>query len=110
MLTPSIYARNLVPASDTMQKTGNVFNPEYYFLDDTTNLVYRKEQFHGDEGLQGEYIIRDRRYVKEELAEKLKNAGFKILDIYCTKLGDWEVQLEDTDIKAKEILAVCRKA
>lgn len=98
-----------LPPSDTMQKTGNVFKPEYYFLDNSRGLVYRKEQFYGDDDLQGEYIIRDRRYTKKELQEILEKNGFEVLDIYCTQLGNWNKKLNDIDIGAKEILAVCRK-
>ena len=55
-----------LPASNTMQATGNIFNPEYYFLDSYTNVVYRKEQFKNDQNLSAEHIIRDRRYSVEE--------------------------------------------
>jgi hypothetical protein len=31
--------------SDTMEKTGNVFDPDNYLIDQNTRIVYRKEQF-----------------------------------------------------------------
>jgi SAM-dependent methyltransferase len=34
-----------LPASRTMEKSGNVFNPEFYMVDEITGIVYRKEQF-----------------------------------------------------------------
>ena len=34
-----------LPSSDTMEATGNVFNRDYYMIDEMTDIVYRKEQF-----------------------------------------------------------------
>lgn len=32
-----------LPASDIMEKSGNIFNPDYYMIDTETQIIYRKE-------------------------------------------------------------------
>jgi hypothetical protein len=41
-------------ASDTMQNTGSIFNPEYFILDTKTETIFRKEMFRGDGLLDSE--------------------------------------------------------
>lgn len=96
-------------ASNIMQSTGDVFNPEYFVIDKCTNLVFRKEMFTDGGYLDSEYIIRDKRYTKEEISKNLKKCKFKILDSRFVQAGHWEVPLKNTDLKAKEILLVVQK-
>lgn len=96
-------------ASNTMQSTGNVFNPEYFVIDEKTGLVFRKEMFTDDGYLDSEYIIRDKRYTREEISKKLEKQGFKILDSRYVQAGHWETPLKATDLGAKEILFVVQK-
>jgi 2-polyprenyl-3-methyl-5-hydroxy-6-metoxy-1,4-benzoquinol methylase len=46
-----------LPASTIMENTGNVFDPEYYLLDEAAGVVYRKEQFTGGPALPAELIV-----------------------------------------------------
>jgi len=99
---------NLRP-SDTMQKSGDVFDPKYYAIDTISGLVYRKEQFQGDGRLSAEYVIRDKRYRMSEIKDMLENIGFDIKDMRYVQAGNWNRPLSGTDRSAKEILIVATK-
>ena len=43
--------------SDTMEKTGNVFDPDHYLIDQNTRIVYRKEQFAEGAELPEELLV-----------------------------------------------------
>ncbi len=96
-------------ASNTMQTTGNVFNPDYYMIDSDTNIVYRREQFNIGSLLPQELIVRDYRYTKKEIEEMCTNVGFEIVTSRYVQAGRWDVELEATDNGAKEILVLCKK-
>lgn len=96
-------------ASNTMQKTGNIFNPDYYIIDTETKCVFRKEMFIRDGLIAAEYIVRDRRYSMEHISKIVKRIGFKILDARYVRAGDWDNKLSPTDLNAKEILLVVSK-
>jgi len=97
-------------ASQTMEKTGNIFDPDYYLLDTNTRVVYRKEQFTtGNKKLPTELIVRDRRFSKNELERMCEEAGLEVVWIKCTGTGKWDEELTSIDDAAKEILALCRK-
>jgi len=96
-------------ASDIMQNSGNVFNPDYYVIDSRTGTVFRKEMFRGDGMLDSEYIIRDRRYTKDEICGLFMKNGFLIQDVRYVQSGHWDVPLKNTDLKAKEILIIAER-
>lgn len=96
-------------ASNTMQKTGNVFDPDYYMIDNDTNIVYRREQFTVDSQLPQELIVRDYRFTKDDIEKMCTDAGFEIIFSRYVQAGRWDIELEATDEKAKEILLLCRK-
>ena len=98
-----------LPATNIMQTTGNVFDPNYFLLDEKAHLVYRKEQFEFDDELSSEYIIADYRFTASELKEAFEEFGFKIIDIRFVRAGKWEQPLEATDMGAKEILMIAQK-
>jgi 2-polyprenyl-3-methyl-5-hydroxy-6-metoxy-1,4-benzoquinol methylase len=94
-----------LPSSNTMEKTGNVFDPDYYAVDVENQVVYRKEQFmHGDE-LPVEMIVRDRRFTRDEIKTMCEQAGFNVLFSRIVKLGNWDAE----DMGGKEILVKCQK-
>lgn len=95
-------------ASQTMQQTGNIFNPDNFIIDTSTDLVYRKEMFKGDGFLDSEYIIRDKRYTKAEILTLLQNNGFEILESRFVRAGKFDESLNATDKNAKEILTIAR--
>jgi hypothetical protein len=96
-------------ASNTMQVSGNIFNPEYFIIDDRTGNVFRKEKFTNDGGLSAEYIVRDRRYNKVEIEEMAKKIGFDIIESRFVCAGNWETSRANIERKAKEILLVLKK-
>lgn len=97
-------------ASGIMQRTGNIFDPEHYLIDEKTNLVYRKEEFSGDGKLSAEYVIRDRRYDMKEIKRMAKECGFVVAESRYVQAGKFDIALKKgTDTKAKEILLVLKK-
>jgi len=96
-------------ASDTMQRTGDVFNPDYYMIDDDTSIVYRREQFCTENQLPQELIVRDYRYTKFDIEKMCTNVGLEIIFSRYVQAGKWDIELKATDKKAKEILLLCKK-
>ncbi len=96
-------------ASNTMQKTGNIFNPDYFIIDKENECIFRKEQFIRDGLIAAEYIVRDRRYTMDHISSIVRRIGFKILDARYVRAGDWDNKLSPTDLNAKEILLVVSK-
>lgn len=97
-----------LPATSAMQTSGNVFHKDMIINTDD-GLVYHKEQFHDDKGLDAEYVIADKRYTKEEFSEKLLAYGFDILEARYVRAGAWHNILTKDDVNAKEILFVVKK-
>lgn len=98
-----------LPPSQIMQKTGDIFNPEYLAIDTKTNLVFRKEQFTNDSNLSAEYVIRDKRYTMKEMKYLLEKYDFDIVDMRYVRAGHFDEPLEALDEHAKEICIVARK-
>lgn len=98
-----------LPPSNTMQNSGNIFEPKYLALDTENDLIYRKEQFYGDTNLPAEYVIRDKRYRKKEIIDILIKYNFEIIDVRCVQAGHFDVELDVLDNKAKEICVVAKK-
>ncbi len=96
-------------ASSIMQKSGNVFDPDYFILDEDAHLVYRKEQFDNQNQLLAEYVIADYRFTKDEIIKECISIGFSVDYSSYVQVGKWDSPLEATDSKAKEILLVLRK-
>ena len=96
-------------ASDIMEKTGDVFDSDYYIVDTETHIVYRKEQFSSGTGLPVEMIVRDRRYTKNEITAMCENVGFEVLDSKYTNASGWNKEYDADSKRAKEILVVCKK-
>lgn len=98
-----------LPPSKIMQKSGDIFAPDYFLLELETGIVYRKEQFENEGDLSAEYVIRDKRFTRQEITGMLEEAGFSILEIRCVRAGRWENDLDSKDPNAKEILIIARK-
>lgn len=95
-----------LPPSDTMEASGNVFNPDYYLINTDDGLVYRKEQFTSDHEVFAEYVIGDKRYTLNEISQMFQAEGFNIVDARYVQAGHWDAPLANTDPKAKEILLI----
>lgn len=96
-------------ASQTMEKTGDVFNPNFFMVDTDTHVVYRKERFESGE-LPTELIVRDRRFSKKEICDMCEKNGLTVKKVTYVNAKDWREERISTDIKAKEILLICEKA
>jgi 2-polyprenyl-3-methyl-5-hydroxy-6-metoxy-1,4-benzoquinol methylase len=94
--------------SDTMEKTGNVFDPDHYLIDHKTRIVYRKEQFALGEDLPEELLVRDRRYTKEEIEKLCQRLGLEVIWTHFVRTGAWHQPLPRLDDHAKEILLLCK--
>jgi hypothetical protein len=93
--------------SNTMEATGNVFNPEYYMIDEVTDIVYRKEQFTEGSELPLQLVVRDRRYRRPDIEAMCMKAGFDIVWSRYVRAGQWDTELPSDDENAKEILLLC---
>lgn len=96
-------------ASHIMQSTGNIFNPEYYLLDTSSQLVYRKEQFEMDGELSSEYVIADYRFTRDQIVDIFDENGFTVISADFVKIGAWDKPLSGDEDAAKEILIVAEK-
>jgi 2-polyprenyl-3-methyl-5-hydroxy-6-metoxy-1,4-benzoquinol methylase/GNAT superfamily N-acetyltransferase len=96
-----------LPASTTMETSGNVFNPDFYMVDDVTGIVYRKEQFTQGTDLPVQLLVRDRRYHRHEIAGMCMVNGLNVLWTRYVRAGQWDVELDPADDNAKEILVLC---
>lgn len=90
--------------SNIMQKTGEIFNPQYLFYDPFTGVVYRKEQFELDNNIPCELVVRDRRYGAEELKDICRSVGIEPIWARNVRGGQWETNLPPDDNGAKEVL------
>ena len=95
--------------SRTMESTGDIFDPDFYLLDEDTSVVYRKEQFTEGREVPTELVVRDRRFSKEEIQEMCNNAGLEVVWMRFVRAGRWQQPLDEHDDHAKEILLLCRR-
>jgi SAM-dependent methyltransferase/GNAT superfamily N-acetyltransferase len=99
-----------LPASRTMETSGNVFDPRYLLLDPETNVVYRREQFAAGGALPAEILVRDRRFSRDEIERMCRAASLEVVWSRFVQAGRWEAELGATDYGAKEILLLCIKS
>lgn len=95
--------------SNIMETSGNIFNPEYFLLDNETGIVYRREQFKFGKALPVEFIVRDKRFNMREIRQMCIDAGFEIVFSRFVNAKDWETGFTATSESSKEILLKCRK-
>lgn len=98
-----------LPPSDIMETTGDIFDPDYFMLDEHSNVVYRKEQFTRGSDLPTEVIVRGRRFSRDEIATLCSEAGLDVVWTRPVQAGRWHQPLDEHDNRAKEILVLCRK-
>lgn len=98
-----------LPASNIMESTGDVFNPDYFLMDESEHIVYRKEQFLSGRELPIELIVRDKRFTMNEIKQLCLDVGFKIESATYVSASDFNVSLNSTDPHAKEIFLICKK-
>lgn len=96
-------------ASGTMQESGDIFDPDHFLLETSTGVVYRKERFDRDRQLPAELIVRDRRYSIDEICSLCRAAGLDVIWARPVRAGQWDVELPETDDRAKEILVLCER-
>ena len=104
------FARALedLPPSNTMESTGDIFNPD--LLLHYGGTFYRKEQFELGHGLPSELVVRDLRYRPEELGSLMEHAGFEVELLRPVQAGKWRrrPELDTNDQRAKELLVIAR--
>lgn len=98
-----------LPASNNMQKRGDMFDVNYQLLDEDAHLVYHKEQFERDGLLSAEYVVADYRFTAAELSEVLRFNGFEIQEQRFVSAGHFDVSLTEDNDRAKECLFVVKK-
>ncbi len=96
--------------SNIMETSGDIFDPDYFVLDEDENLVYRREQFTSGRDIPSELIVRDRRFSSEEIKAMCNEAGLDIVWGRFVGAGRWDDSLDEYDDRAKEILVLCRRA
>jgi 2-polyprenyl-3-methyl-5-hydroxy-6-metoxy-1,4-benzoquinol methylase len=98
-----VTALEKLPPSRQMERSGNVFNPEYIVYFD--GRFYRKEQFDVAENLPpSELVIRDRRFTSHEIANLIEEAGFRVVWLAGVRAGRWDDPIDPDSDAAKEIL------
>ncbi len=97
-----------LPASHTMENSGNVFNPEFLLIDEETKVIYRKEVFSFGAKYPTELIVRDRRFYMSDIVKMCEDENLKVTQKRFVNAG-WQKDYENTDRKAKEILLICEK-
>ncbi|MDR2869268.1 MAG: class I SAM-dependent methyltransferase [Deferribacteraceae bacterium] len=99
---------NIKP-SNIMETTGNVFDPDFYWIDNDKKIVYRREQFKRGTALPLELFVRDKRFTLYEITSMCKEVGFEVVYARYVNAKDWDTALLPTDDAAKEILVKCEK-
>ena len=92
-----------------MEETGNIFDPNFFLVDESTHVVYRKEQFTQGDSLPVELIVRDRRFKQKEIEEMCVSSGLSVEWTRFVSSGNWSKPLDPLDKSAKEILVLCTK-
>ena len=95
--------------SDTMQKSGDIFDGKLTILNTSNGVCYHKEQFFSERYLPKEYLIRDRRYSFNGISNLVRKAGFEVDLIHAFRAGHMNESLKENDKGGKEILIVARK-
>lgn len=93
-----------LPSSNTMENTGNIFNPYYYLFDDEDITFYRKEKFEVGSKLPCELIVRDKRYNKEMIEKMCLNNSIRKKWSRYVGIKDWKTEIDALDNRAKELL------
>jgi len=97
-----------LPASNTMEESGNVFNPDFFLIDKKTKVIYRKEVFSVGNRYPIELIVRDRRFYMEDIVKMCEKENLKVLKKRFVNAG-WQNDYQSREPKAKEILLICEK-
>nr|VFJ95687.1 MAG: Acetyltransferase (GNAT) family protein [Candidatus Kentron sp. LFY] len=95
--------------SGIMEKTGNIFDPRYYLVDENTHFVYRNEQFTSGESLPEQLIVVDKRYTRQEITTLCEEAGLEVQWAKYTGAGKWRDSFGATEAAAREIMVFCKK-
>lgn len=98
-----------LPASNIMETTGNIFDPEYYLVDEEAHVVYRREQFQTDQSFPVELVVRDRRFTMSEIEDMCRSVYLDVVWSRYICAGKWDIPLRCHDSAAKEILILCKK-
>lgn len=95
-----------LPPSQSMETTGEFFNPNYILLDDKHHIACRKEQFSSGTGLPGEYLLCDRRFTSDEIRTWAESCGLVVTESRFVRAG-FDAEFDATT--GKEILLITKK-
>lgn len=95
-----------IAPSQTMELTGDVFDPDHYMIDTDTSIVYRREQFTYGDSLPVELVVRDKRYTEQEIRALCIDAGLHVIWSRFVNAGKWEEHVPSDE--AKEVLLLCK--
>lgn len=98
-----------IKPNNIMEATGNIFDPEYYLVDTETGVIYRREQFRRGRSLPVELIVRDKRFMLNEIEDMCKQVGFVVEYSRFVNARDWLTGFDSIHKSAKEILIKCSK-
>lgn len=98
-----------LPASSTMETSGDIFAPEFTVLDERSRIFYRREHFRCGNSLPEEFIVRDRRYEQSEIKRLCESCGIKIEICSFVNAGNFEMVSDNISGPTKEILVIGRK-
>ena len=92
--------------SQSMETTGEFFNPNFILLDDKRHVACRKEQFSAKSGLPGEYLLCDRRFTADEIRIWAESCGLIVAESRFVRAG-FDAKFDATT--GKEILLITKK-
>ena len=95
--------------SNTMQKTGDIFDGQKMIYDSKEDVFYRKEQFFDPDYLPIEYIVRDKRFSYKDIERLLNKSGFEIDESHFFNAKNISKPLSATSPRAKELFVVAHK-
>ncbi len=100
---------NGLKASNTMQTSGEIFDPEYVLLDTRNKIAYRREIFDNGSNLRVEQIVCDRRFTFNDITIMCEAAGLKLHAIGYIAAGNFGMLDQQPAVPTKEILVIARK-
>lgn len=106
--TPQAHFGKLV-GSNTMESSGEIFNPDLVLVDKSAKVCYRKEQFQTHADLPLELIVADRRYTVEDVKRMCEKNSIIPQKIGFVRAGKFELIDTDPTNVRKELLVIGTK-
>lgn len=99
-----------LPPSNSMERSGEVFNPDFFVMEANDDIVYRKEQFSEGLHLPVEFLVMDRRFTSSSIRTLCEQCDLQIIEIFGARAGKFATEkLPPGCSTAKEIVVVARR-